>query len=92
MSIQCYKIQIIGKVQGVYYRESTKSKALELGISGNVRNETDGSVVVIAEGNQSQLSELLSWCKIGPPAAKVEEVIVLEILPIQHLESFSVLK
>ncbi len=67
-------ISIKGKVQGVFFRLSTQKKALELGLFGWVRNEPDGTVSAVAEGNQEKLEEFLNWCKTGPDSAKVEKV------------------
>lgn len=69
---------VSGKVQGVYYRQSAKQKALELGISGTVQNLRDGSVLLIATGATEQLNKLVDWCRQGPPAAKVTGVQVQE--------------
>jgi acylphosphatase len=69
-----YNITISGRVQGVYYRASAKHKAEELGISGFVKNQPDGSVYIEAEGQMAQLSALIDWCKIGPSHARVENV------------------
>lgn len=60
-----------GRVQGVFYRASTRQKAEQLGLSGWVRNLPDGSVEVVAEGPDAGLQTLESWCRRGPPAAKV---------------------
>ncbi len=72
-------LHITGKVQGVYYRQSTRKKALSLGLVGYVKNLPDGAVFILATGNKEQLEELIAWCKTGPPAAKVKEVMVTEI-------------
>lgn len=69
-------IQVKGKVQGVFYRASTVTKAQQLGVMGFVRNEPDGSVYIEAEGDEGNLNELIAWCRIGPPRAFVDEVIV----------------
>jgi acylphosphatase len=69
-----YRIQVSGKVQGVYFRESTKKKANSLGITGTVENTKDGDVVIIATGEQSLVSQLISWCHDGPPQASVLKV------------------
>ena len=69
-----FNITVSGKVQGVYYRASTKHKAEELGIVGFVKNQSDGSVYIEAEGEMPQLSALIDWCKMGPNHAKVENV------------------
>lgn len=74
--MQTIRLHIIGKVQGVWYRASTKDKAISLGLTGQVWNDPDGSVRAIAQGAEEQLAELVSWCHEGPQLAKVEEVIV----------------
>jgi len=74
MRKQQIQLKISGKVQGVYYRASMQRKARELGITGLVRNEPDGSVYAEAEGDEKQLETLLDWCRQGPPAAEVERV------------------
>ncbi len=58
----------------MFFRVSTKKKALKLGLSGWVKNEPDGSVSVEAQGDEEKLRELLSWCRQGPPSASVEKV------------------
>lgn len=73
--MQSYSIRITGKVQGVFFRVSTKEKADELGINGFVRNEPDGSVYIEAEGESDVMQEFLSWCKRGPKNAEVISVI-----------------
>lgn len=67
-------LKIYGHVQGVFFRETTKDKAKELGLVGWVRNESDGTVSVVAEGGEEQLKKLLQWCRIGPQYARVEMV------------------
>jgi len=74
-----FRIKVSGKVQGVFFRASTKEKAIELGISGWVRNEPDGSVLIEAEGNETKMIEFRRWCTIGSPAARVEGIKVEEI-------------
>jgi len=69
-------INVIGKVQGVWFRASTQQKAQELGIEGNVRNRTDGSVWIEAQAEESKLNQLIDWCKSGPPNANVKECII----------------
>ena len=84
-------LHITGKVQGVYYRQSTRKKALSLGICGYVKNLPDRSVEVCATGDPDQLRELINWCHTGPPAARVEEVIVKEVKE-ERMEGFDVRK
>lgn len=65
---------IEGRVQGVWFRESTRKKALSLGVTGWVRNLPDGTVEVVAEGDKDKVKELVKWCYKGPPAARVTRV------------------
>ena len=64
-------IKVSGRVQGVFFRASTKTKADELDIKGYVRNEPDGSVYIEAEGEQSNLKTFTDWCYRGPANAHV---------------------
>jgi acylphosphatase len=73
-----YCIRISGKVQGVFYRQSTREKANSLGIKGTVKNLDSGEVEIIATGTRDQLNDLVKWCKEGPPRAVVERVDVEE--------------
>lgn len=63
-----------GKVQGVYFRASTKQQADILGLIGYAINQTDGSVLISAEGNAAEVDLLLIWLKHGPPLAIVESI------------------
>ena len=68
------KIQVFGIVQGVFFRANTRDYAKKLGIKGTVRNIYDGSVEIIAEGNEKKLIELIAFAKTGPPSAKVYNI------------------
>ncbi len=87
--MQTCQIIVYGKVQGVYYRESTKQQALSLGITGNVTNLDDGSVLINATGEEDAIQALLSWCKQGPPRAAVSN-IVMTPLEFQTFDDFIV--
>ena len=63
--------RIRGKVQGVWFRNSAREQARNLGVNGWVANRPDGSVEICAEGPKPKLERLLAWCHQGPPAAKV---------------------
>ncbi|AIM35598.1 acylphosphatase [Sphingobacterium sp. SG20118] len=69
-----FNISIKGKVQGVYFRLSTKAVADQLGVKGFVKNVADGSVYVEAEGDDFALTSLVEFCEEGPERAEVEEV------------------
>jgi len=79
-----YLISVYGKVQGVFFRANTVQIAQSLGVNGWVKNQKDGSVLISAEGNSQQLSELLAWCHQGPPWSVVEKVEYREIEPEGH--------
>jgi acylphosphatase len=67
-------ITVKGKVQGVFYRASTKAVADQLGVKGYVKNEADGNVSIAAEGDEISLEMFLDWCKEGPQNAVVTSV------------------
>jgi acylphosphatase len=71
-------IRVSGRVQGVYFRATTKDTADGLGIKGFVSNAADGSVYIEAEGDPNQLAAFVSWCRTGPPRAQVVDAIVTE--------------
>lgn len=72
-------IQVIGRVQGVFFRASTKKVADSLKINGTVANLIDGSVQIEAEGSESQLEQLIQWCRDGgPPHARVDDIQILD--------------
>lgn len=67
-------ITVKGKVQGVYYRASTKAVADQLGVKGFVQNQPDGSVFISAEADNATLEMFLDWCHEGPQDAEVSTV------------------
>lgn len=69
-------IRIYGRVQGVFFRQTSKEMADVLNIKGFVRNEFDSNVYIEAEGEEKKLRKFLHWCKEGPRAAAVEKVEV----------------
>ncbi len=82
-------IKVIGRVQGVGFRYYTNKKALELDISGFVRNMPDGSVYIEAEGEEKQIHNFVCWVKEGPNWSRVEDVKVQD-QPLQEYKSFAV--
>ncbi len=68
------RLIIEGRVQGVWFRDSTRREASRLGVSGWVRNRPDGSVEVLAEGPLDRVEQLVAWSHQGPPAAHVRRV------------------
>lgn len=69
-------LKISGKVQGVFFRDSSRAKGQEFNLSGWVKNEPDGTVQITAEGEDQDLNRMIEWCKYGPDHAMVEKVDV----------------
>ena len=67
---------ISGRVQGVFYRASTKNMAEQLGLKGWVRNTSDGRVETVFEGEETAVKDMISWCHNGPRSAEVSDVTV----------------
>jgi acylphosphatase len=67
---------IHGRVQGVWFRESMRLKAEQLGITGWVRNRADGSVEAVIQGEAEAVSIMLDWARVGPPQASVTRLDV----------------
>lgn len=70
------RLIVKGRVQGVFYRQTTKDKAHVLCLKGWVANTEDGHVIIEAYGSAVALEQLISWCRQGPPSAKVDSVDV----------------
>jgi len=77
-------INIIGKVQGVWFRASTKEIADSLGVKGFVKNEKDGSVYIEAEASNEIMNDFVEWCKKGPKNAEVKEIILKQSLLVNY--------
>ncbi|MGN6314113.1 MAG: acylphosphatase [Rhodanobacteraceae bacterium] len=84
----CARFIIRGRVQGVFFRASTREQALRLGVSGYARNLDDGSVEVLACGSSGALDALQEWLRDGPPSARVEDVS-REAMPDQVMQGFA---
>ncbi|HHF7345717.1 TPA: acylphosphatase [Legionella feeleii] len=87
-AMHCY---VSGKVQGVWFRASTKSEADRLGLKGWVRNLSDGRVEVFACGNENQLELFYAWLQQGPRFADVSEC-TRENLPWEDHPAFEILR
>ncbi|MGB8215716.1 MAG: acylphosphatase [Candidatus Methanoperedens sp.] len=77
---------VSGKVQGVFFRSSTKNMADELGLSGWVRNLQDGRVEAVFEGEEEKVEKMVEWCRKGPEYARVTGV---EVIPEPYKGEFS---
>ena len=83
-------IRCIGRVQGVFYRASTRDEAVRLGLKGWVKNERNGDVLIHAQGEMDKINQLIAWCKQGPPLAKVDDVKVEWVEGDPQYDSFNV--
>ncbi len=89
--MKTFRIIVKGKVQGVFYRQSTKEKAIALHLKGTVKNLSNGDVEVIATGAEENLHELCEWCKVGPPKAIVAGITIIH-LDLTPFDNFSILR
>ena len=89
--LKTVSITVSGKVQGVFYRQSTRELAMALNIKGQVRNKPDDTVEIIATGTAEQIEQLVKWCWSGPPKAQVTNIDVKD-LPLQTFEKFAVVR
>ncbi len=70
------RVVVSGRVQGVFYRASCRDEAAARGLSGWVRNKSDGSVEAVFEGDEAGVRAMVEWCRRGPPSAAVTNVAV----------------
>ncbi len=89
--VHTMSIIVSGKVQGVFFRQRTQEIAIELGLTGEVRNHTDGTVHIQATGTTGQLERLINWCKKGPTLAVVTSVVSAPV-DLCHFTGFNVLR
>jgi acylphosphatase len=75
------RVQVSGRVQGVFFRESCARQARAAGLTGWVRNRPDGRVEAVFEGDQEPVERLVSWCGHGPSRAVVTGVEVFDEQP-----------
>lgn len=85
-------VLISGQVQGVWYRTSTKEQADDLGLTGWVRNTTDGDVEAVFEGEERSVDEMIAWCHQGPQFAQVTDVKVKREPSTDELKGFVILR
>jgi acylphosphatase len=84
----CRRFRVRGKVQGVWFRESTRRQAEILDLHGHAVNLEDGTVEVVASGGAAELDKLAAWLKQGPPLARVEQVSE-EDIPDSGIQGFT---
>lgn len=83
------RVVVHGRVQGVWFRESTRRVAEQHGVAGWVRNRPDGTVEALFEGRSVDVEQVVAWCREGPPRARVDQVEVRDEPP-QGLAGFVV--
>ena len=89
----CKQVFVSGRVQGVFFRDSTRQVAIDLKLGGGVRNCRDGRVEVQVCGPETDVQTLIKWLKIGPKYAKVSTIEVIDLAiesakePLQDLNS-----
>ena len=89
MSRAARRVRVTGEVHGVFFRAWTQDQARSLGVSGWVRNATDGSVKAHVEGEEGAIDQLIERMHDGPPGAQVDEVEARETA-VEWLERFEV--
>ena len=83
-------IFIVGRVQGVFFRQSTRVMAIKNNVNGWVQNLDDGRVEIIAEGEKQNIDNLVTWCKTGPANSRVDEFELSEEDYVNEFEIFEV--
>ncbi|SLY35377.1 acylphosphatase [Klebsiella quasivariicola] len=92
MASICTMAWVYGSVQGVGFRYSTQREALQLGLTGYVRNLDDGGVEVLACGEAAQVEKLIAWLKAGGPrSARVDRVLTEPHQPTRSWDKFAIL-
>jgi len=74
MGLKRINLVVRGRVQGVFFRASAQREARQLGLTGYVKNRNDGAVELVAEGEEDQVKDFLSWAQHGPSTARVDKV------------------
>jgi acylphosphatase len=83
-------VYIEGRVQGVFFRASTREEARLLGLRGWVKNCWDGRVEAVFEGESQKVEDVLKWCNKGPAGALVTKVNVNREQPTNEFDTFSI--
>jgi len=86
--LRCRRFSVTGRVQGVFFRASTRDVAVDLSLTGYARNMADGSVEVLACGSQDAIEKLATWLRQGPRMASVSSVRE-EDADYQEIDGFS---
>ena len=82
------EVRVTGRVQGIWFRQSTKNTAEQYGVSGWCRNNPEGSVEAIFEGEESAVKSVVEWCKEGPKLARVDDLQIKWEKPTGEFDRF----
>ena len=89
--MKAFKATVSGKVQGVWFRDSTQEEAIKLKVTGWVKNIPGGMVYLEAEGEENNLKSLERWIHIGSPHSRVDKVDLQWIVPTNKYSTFKVI-
>jgi acylphosphatase len=84
------RVVVSGRVQGVFFRATTRDRAASLGLTGWVRNRRDGRVEAVFEGPIEKVSRMVAWCRRGPASARVDGAEVSWEEPTGEFSRFNV--
>lgn len=90
MTIVSAKVRISGRVQGVWFRQSTREQAAGLGVTGWCRNCPDGGVEAVFQGEQEVVQRIIDWCHEGPKMARVDQVNVAWLNASDDFDDFEI--
>ncbi len=83
-------VYVSGRVQGVFFRAETERTAINLKLTGWVRNMEDGRVEALLEGEDTDVDKMLVWCRTGSPHARVDHVTIIEEPYTGNLHGFKI--
>jgi acylphosphatase len=84
------RVTVLGRVQGVGFRWSARSRANELGLTGWVRNLPDRRVEICFQGEDGAVAEMEDWCRVGPQFSSVRSISVIDEAPAEYEEGFEI--
>ena len=87
--MKCAHLIVSGRVQGVFFRDNVRRKALELGLKGYAKNLPDGNVEVVAEGSENKLNGLIEFIKKGPGISRVKNIQIKHKEP-ENFKNFEI--
>jgi acylphosphatase len=85
-----YEIKIIGRVQGVGFRYYTQKQARIFGLNGWVKNTVDGNVIVVVQGEKSEIITFIDYLWIGPTHSRVQNISKIQMTVIHKFTDFEI--